>query len=229
LGIVDRILKGAIALGGKFVAQREQAFERQVFYIGKQEVPFRLREATKRSVIELTKEAREKRGLFPWDRYEWTGSGRLRLTIGGAGDLDQKQWEESSRTDLNDLMPDILDYLGRVEGIAEARRLGRVAREKLAEEESRRYWQQACARQVEEERRKSLEALAEKWWQAKRLRQFIEACEQALRNRSINNPEATSVASWVAWASQHAERIDPIANGALQGVYAEHHRQASAK
>ncbi len=107
------------------------------------------------------------------------------------------------------------------------KRLGEVVREMLAYQRARLDLMtkakalqdaQACerarqvrdkrARDLEEERRKRLDAEIAAWERATTIRMYADALETAHRERH-GDEVPTEVKEWVAWIRRHADRVDP--------------------
>jgi len=109
-------------------------------------------------------------------------------------------------------------------------------KERLAREERRRHWEAEQKRKEEERRRQEeirkaeerkrrmeeicrshLEDNSEAWFKARCLRRFIRTCEAALGKEGGPLPAGDWQQTWLTWAREHAERLDPMTNGFLEG------------
>jgi hypothetical protein len=70
-------------------------------------------------------------------------------------------------------------------------------------------------RRIEERNRGRLVESLQAWLEAKRLRWFIRACERELRREAL--PAGGWQEAWLAWAREHADRLDPMTSGFLAG------------
>jgi hypothetical protein len=180
----------------------------------------------KRTELNLMDEDKKKQGIWSSDRYSWTGTRELRLIIGsGNYDLNDRQWSDSKRRKLVDLVPEILVHLGQVE--AEGNRSRHEAEQrKLAAAERARLEQIELRKRFEEsERRKHLLTASDNWWEARRLHSFVRACQRHLANGqpTADLPEQTK--AWLDWARKQADSMDSIKAGYLRGVRQEPVRQ----
>ncbi len=78
------------------------------------------------------------------------------------------------------------------------------------EEERQRIEERNVTRLVENSRA---------WLEAKRLRRFILACEAAMGKMEIGSGGSAWPENWLAWATEHADRLDPMTNGFLETEY----------
>ncbi len=77
-------------------------------------------------------------------------------------------------------------------------------------EEHRR--QQKEAERLEKERQMfiELENQAEQWAKANRLRDYIQAVNNAAKREYISKDLKITLNAWLIWAHQHADNIDPL-------------------
>jgi hypothetical protein len=61
-----------------------------------------------------------------------------------------------------------------------------------------------------------LEENSEAWFKARRLRQFIGACDVVMRNGGGPGPAGSWPEAWLAWAREQADRLDPMTSGFLE-------------
>ncbi len=222
--ICDAVVKGIVELGGRFKAERRSGTR---LYVGKQAVTFHIREPTKRYFLDLdmADEEKQKQGYGPSDSYGWKGSGRLRFSM-SVGDLYDRTWRHSKRLSLEDQVGEIIDELARSEEEAKRARLAREERDKRwakeqaqREEEGRRIRaaEEAQEREVarEEENRARLVQKAREWKEARVLRGFIRACQRKVEAGPGLQGGRNWGKHWLAWASAHADRLDPMTNGFL--------------
>jgi hypothetical protein len=117
-----------------------------------------------------------------------------------------KEWLDSPEQILEERLSEVL------QGIAEAAgREGEWQRER--DECHRRNLEEERQREVlrrneqeEQQRRITLEQVADSWRKAQNLCDFINACEHELQ------PHTAAATEWLAWAREHAKRIDPLKN-----------------
>jgi hypothetical protein len=205
LRILDALLK-ALEAHGASVQLDPQHEHRTCVKIGEETVAFRLEEEFIRQDHVPTKT--DKPYLTP--KWDYVATGNLTFRIDEWSHNIRKTWRDGQTRRLENLLPDILKG---ILVIAEVLRTRRVARER--EEQARR---EAEARQAELERRRreeeahcqKLEDQVKRWVMSRNLRAFLGAVEdEALRRGVSANPD-TDFGRWLAWARQHADRLDPV-------------------
>lgn len=222
--ICDAVVKGIVELGGRFKPERRSGTH---LFVGKQAVTFQIREPTKKYFLglDMTDEEKWKLGYGPSDKYGWKGSGRLQFSM-FVGDLYDRTWRHSKRLSLEDQVGEIIDELARSQGEATRVRLAREERDKRwakeqaqREEEGRRIRaaEEAQEREVarEVENRARLVQKAREWRDARVLRVFILACQRKVEAVPGLQGGGNWGEHWLAWASAHADRLDPMTNGFL--------------
>jgi hypothetical protein len=205
LRILDALFK-ALEARGATVQLDPQHEHRSCVKIGAETITFRVEEEFTRQDHVPTKT--DKPYLTP--KWDHVATGNLTFHIDEWADGVRKTWRDGKTRRLEDLLPDILKgFLV----IAEALRTRRVARER--EEQARK---EAEARQAELERqrreeaarRQTLEDQVNCWVMSRNLRTFLDAVEDEARNRGVSASPDTDFGRWLAWARQHADRLDPV-------------------
>jgi hypothetical protein len=220
LCIMDAIVKAVVGMGGRFEQEKDSWCRH--FLMGKQPVWFYMTEVKKRITIdpELDEEERKARGYSSWEKYEWKGGGLLRFKITGHKYVDEQVWTETTRYKMENLVPEIIERLARVEEDGKANQEWEAEQNKIAAEKQRLRDIEWRREYEENERRKSLVETSERWHQAQKLRQFVRACERELQKK-IGLPPGTAATIWLEWARAHAARLDPIKQGYLQNLVKE--------
>ena len=67
-----------------------------------------------------------------------------------------------------------------------------------------------------ERRRERLVGGSEAWFKARRLRRFIRACEEKVRDGGGPRPAGEWPEAWLAWAREQADRLDLMKSGFLE-------------
>ncbi|WP_055410872.1 hypothetical protein [Frankia sp. ACN1ag] len=145
---------------------------------------------------------------FRWPpKYDETPTERLAIHVLGRFQHWQSEW--SDRT--GPLEERLAQILQEIELRAEAAEADRLAIEAAARER-RRQWEAAMARAKldhrEAFRAKVLEQQMAAWRHAGQLREYIAA--MAERIGSMDDAEAKAATEWLAWATEHVARVDPL-------------------
>ena len=214
LRILDAIIKGVIALGGRF--ERGPEPWRLRLFVGKEPVGFHVREAIKRLDHPFTTEEREAPGFMWRNKYDWVGSGRLRFVIERDDYICERIWEDSKKLKLEEHVGEIIEALANIEAKAKQLRAEEEIRKNEEAKQRARADEEWRCREREKQNRERLEKAADEWSKAKRLRSFIRVCDQELRIEKGDFAPDAWQARWLGWARQHADRIDPIKRGFLE-------------
>ena len=92
-------------------------------------------------------------------------------------------------------------------------RLEREELERQQLEEKRRREKLERQRLAEEKRIQDLEDQALRWERSKRLRAYIAEVKTVALTRGDDGDSRKKLDQWVVWASQHADRLDPLTHG----------------
>jgi hypothetical protein len=136
-------------------------------------------------------------------RQKVVGSGRLSVRLRTYQNrTTHTKWSETETRPLEIRLPRIAASVLRQQDVEHARDLERAEwHRQWAEEE--RVRAEAERLQVEEQaRRDRLEANAETWAKAERIRAYVHAVERA--------GSVADMKQWTSWAREHADRMDPI-------------------
>ena len=101
----------------------------------------------------------------------------------------------------------------RVAEVGKARRLKCEQEERLRHEAEQRRQEEERKRQEEVARRQRLEQEATNWAKAQQLRAYLAALKDRLHAKHGEIQSGSPADQWLAWAYQHADRLDPLANG----------------
>jgi hypothetical protein len=174
------------------------------FQIGTEVVGLSLEEKQKKirhiaTAEEIAAKRSDRRLLIPL--HDRVPAGRLVLEIadGGAG-ARQRSWADSSvqrlETVLNDVALEIF-------AAAEYGRIERLERERSRE----RGMQWLRLRQDRERRIEKLDRDVDAWEKALRIRDFLDAFEEA---KKLKGETDDTTRDWIAWARGYADEIDPL-------------------
>jgi GTP1/Obg family GTP-binding protein len=84
-------------------------------------------------------------------------------------------------------------------------------------EEERQREEMRRLKQIEDQHRQELNAMAESWRQSGNLRQFIlESVKTLASEKELSSDSAET--QWLTWACAYADVVDPLKNGELQRV-----------
>ena len=208
LRIMDALIRELERRGAKFVSVEGSKLKE--LRVDGEFIESVLMEETKR-------EERQTKEASPYGRqWEFRATGRLRFEIGQylpvAG---QRIWTDCERWSLDDRLGEIVAALFEVAANMKRWRAQREAQERQREEAARLRREEELRRQAEAGYRTNLEQQAKNWANARDLRGFIEACQDVMNRGGQLMPDGWA-ARWLAWARQHAERIDPMTNGFLE-------------
>ncbi|MFQ5899711.1 MAG: hypothetical protein ACE5JN_15890 [Candidatus Methylomirabilia bacterium] len=208
LRIMDALVKAVEARGFRLRVSEGDRPGTYVELLG-EELQVALEERTRRIDHVLTKNERERRAKWgsSWaPRWDYMPSGTLALSIkefDGTG--VRRTWQDGRRRRVEDMLNDVL--AGLAVG-AEAKRVGRLERERRLREwreEERRQVEAERRRQEEERRRQELERQAEAWAKAQLIRAYIDAVERAAVERGLPMSPDSDMGRWLQWAREQAD------------------------
>jgi hypothetical protein len=182
-------------------------------------VPLRIEEEADR--VEHVPTARE---LKERERYSWTRipshdhvlSGRLRIDIGGASQLERKSfWADRASWSLEDKLPELLR---EVAVRADELRMRREAKDRAVKQYRQAVEheeQRARARAAEAHRGKVVEEQLAHWRAAQELRQYAAAISERITaaaeaDGKVDSEALAEAGRWLAWITERANRHDPL-------------------
>lgn len=208
LRIMDALIK---ALEKRQMKVMMDTSKTEVSIIG-QKLSIKIEEPVKQRQRELTPKEHQKllEGGFVWDRYIYDPSGRLILKIDEWGSDIKKEWKDGKTEKIEDCLNDFIIGLIRC---AYGKQLRMIADEK-ARLERQKFDQERYEklRQIDEEKQelKQLEHEVAMWQKSQQIRAYVETVRQwSVEKRGPIEPES-KLAQWIAWASAHADRFDPL-------------------
>lgn len=217
LRIMDTLVKALEARGHKVEVPKTAWQKRACAVVIGEAVGMRLWERATRSERELTAEERRKPPHAIYDRYIYTPSGKLTLTLDAVWAYGvKKNWKETEDEPLEEILNEIVVGIVTAAHVARKAQEKRDKEERLRQEELLRRQDEEQRRQEEEARRKSLEVQSELWVKSQTLRAFLQACERLIVERSGGIDPGSAEAQWLIWAYSHADRLDPLRNGYLE-------------
>ncbi|MEV6572228.1 hypothetical protein [Streptomyces sp. NPDC051577] len=147
-------------------------------------------------------------------RYDYSPAERLRICVSGGSRHRADEWADTAARPLEDQLAEIVQEVGLRGEAAERTRLAdlEAAREKRLRWEA--AMEQAKIDYAEAARVQRLEAQAEAWRRAAGLAEYIDALR--LHSQTLpTGPERDEPEAWIAWASDHVQRLNPL-NGTLR-------------
>lgn len=222
--ILDAVVKG-LEERGATIADREEPTHPFHARLPNGSVTFRLFEETK-DVKELVKETPYGVDGFMCD-YEVRRKPLDKLTFDipqrypkGA----QKKWHDSRTYKIEDKISEIVEQImimpaWESESREAEEREREEADQKFEEEAKRRNAPDWLEDQVEELKAHFVEKQQE-WVKARAARDFLTACEAAMRSGSSSPPEEWQ-RLWLQWGKEWVDSIDPLTNGFLDELKSE--------
>jgi hypothetical protein len=188
------------------VKQRGDAFETTV-RVGEEDIEFRLDETVQR----VDRKAGEKdKSRYHFAEWEWVPTGRLTLRIENyRSDGVRKSWTDGGKQRLEDSLNNFVVKLVEVAERSKIYRLELEEREKERRAQEERRALAAKKREEEAARIRALNDAADKWYNARSIRAYVEAVRSTL---STISPELHDheLIEWLDWASSYADRVDPL-------------------
>jgi len=212
LRILDALFK-ALGMRGASVHLGTDRWERTYVKIANEKVQIRLEEEFRRIAHVPTKTELAAQQRSPWNRparWDYEATGRLQFQILEYTKGTRKSWADGRTQRLDEMLNDI------VKGIfitAEVLRANREAWERKERERQAELMRQAeleQQRREEEARRQELERQVNRWVVSRNLRTFLGALEEEAARQGCSAVPDSQLGVWLAWARQHADRLDPI-------------------
>jgi len=147
----------------------------------------------------------------PWirpEKYDYIPSGRLSLKIDKDSYGHRRSWNDGKKRRIEDCLNDVI--IGLIDSAfkVKSRRAENERRERERKEYERLKHEKQEAIRKERAKLNDLETVAENWHKSQKLRAFIAAVRQIADDVSIESGE--SVEDWLLWATQQADRLDPL-------------------
>lgn len=209
--IMDALLKHFESVG--WTIGFDQMWKRTFVQVDGEQVSFKLWEKVSRSEREMTKE--EKQRLYLYDRYIYTPTGVLELTIEEGVAMSQKSWSDSNRHKVEDCLGEFVLAIAQSAKALKARKQKWAEDARIRAEAERRREEEQKKREMEIQRRAALEQAASNQHRAEQIRSLVKAANAA----AIAEPELLQ--NWSIWAEEHAMRLDALRNGSLVKMMGE--------
>ena len=179
--------------------------------VGEPPVEMTLVERTARRPHVRTKEERARAEQYPsiWGRetYDYEPSGELTLGLKAPwGSRLRKTWSDGAKQRVEDLLG---EFVVGLEDAMDAWRVEHAEREReRLEEKARQKREEEAERRAEyfEALRAELDGMARRWTQAREIRSFLDAVEEAVP--ATDRGEAFR--KWLIWAGAQVDALDPL-------------------
>jgi hypothetical protein len=182
-------------------------------------IDIRLVESTKRSERVLTREELIKKESDPYfyfhNRYLYTPTGKLSIVTGYYG--SQTLCSDGKKHILEDSLNECV--IGLIKIASEMKEIrAKRAREELEWEEARLRREEGERKLREEEARfRDLLKDATDWNSSLLIKQYIDAIEKTVIGENWEIESGVKMQSWLGWAKEKGNLLDPIASGRLRG------------
>ena len=148
----------------------------------------------------------------PWmrlEKYDYLPSGKLSLKIDKDSYGYRRSWNDGKKRRIENCLNDVI--IGLIDSAfkEKSRRAENERRERERKEHEKLKHEKQEAIRKEKAKLNDLETVAEDWHKSQKLRAFIEAVRQISDEVTIGTGE--DVNDWLDWATQQADRLDPLA------------------
>jgi hypothetical protein len=151
-------------------------------------------------------ELKEEKRLFRnYPTFDYIATGEFSLIVTGAY-RDEKICKDNKKGKIEDKLNDFVIALIKRALQMKDERIRKAREEKAQREREKRRWELDALISKEKERVEVLKKQSDAWHESQKLRAFIHAARG--KYPSIN-PES-KFAKWLVWASQQADRMDPL-------------------
>jgi hypothetical protein len=205
LRIIDALVKALEHRGFRVGVSTDEKPRTQVEILG-QRLTIMLDERIKRT------EHSPKNGERYGPKWDYVPSGELRLKIDEwVGGSARKTWSDGVGAQLEGQLNSVIVGLVVIADVKRAWEQEREREEAACREAERRRILAEQARREEQQRRLLLERQAESWSKSQQLRAFIDEVERRATAKAVSTAPDSELGAWIAWARQHADRLDPLA------------------
>lgn len=213
LRIVDALLRAIEARGHQIEKDGIR------LAVNGEQIRFYIKEKVDRTEREPT--AAEKERSWHYDKWVFTPTGELTFTIDEVW-VDRKNWRDRKNKPLENQLNDIVVGIISAAEVIRVKRLEREAELRRWREEELRRQEMALRQQLHRELVAELETECKLWLESRKLKQFLQACENSLSKAGRLSTDSDE-SRWLQWARSHADRIDPLRSGGLNRVIQNHH------
>jgi hypothetical protein len=199
--------------------RRDQPVEWHLLLASRGEVvPLRIDEETERVEHVPTPQEVRAHDRNPWTQistHDHVASGRLRIDIGGASQLERKSfWADRALWSLEDKLPELLREVAvRIDELR-LRRAAKIRAEEDYRQAVEREEERARARAAEAHREKILEDHLSRWRLTQELTAYAAAVttliEAAEAEAEVSDEVIADARRWLAWIVDRADRQNPV-------------------
>jgi len=216
LRIMDSIIKALVAQGLTVGVAGDEKQSATYVEVEEERVEFEMKEDTRAVERQLTKTQLLDKRKFPWKysrpEYDHVPTGCLTILITNrgysAGIRGRFSDGTSGRLDRN--LQTVVAGLIAAGKKKHVDRLAREQQEREWEEKRRREEAEQRRREREERRWELLKRDVGEWQLAEEIRAYVNARRTHLTEGGIDVPEDGPLAKYLAWASDAADRLDPL-------------------
>jgi hypothetical protein len=188
------------------IRQRGDVFETSV-RVGEEDIEFKMDETVQRVDRKATEKDKSK---WHFPEWEWIPTGRLTLRIENyRSDGVRKSWTDGGKQRLEDSLNNFMVKLVEVAERSKIYRLELEEREKERRAQEERRALATKKREEEAARIRGLNDAADKWYNARSIRTYVEAVRSAIATIPPESQDHELI-EWLDWASAYADRVDPL-------------------
>lgn len=208
LRLMDAVLKAFEKRGHRAVAEQVNEYRKEVvLHILGERFTFRLREKTK--MVRISESEQKKDIYSSRVKYEPTGDFNLQLLRKQTG-YAETTWKDRKGNKLEEQLNEVMiELIVCVEKERNWRRQ-REENEKQQRREAAKRREEEQRRRKEEQKINELLQMVQNWDQAERIRAFMNDLRGRIQQRKGPIEEGSDLDQWVAWALNHADKIDPL-------------------
>jgi hypothetical protein len=128
----------------------------------------------------------------------------------------RKNWNDGKSKVVEDGLKEFFINLVTIADLKRQRKLETEERERRRQEERKAREELEHRRQEEQKRLQDLENQALRWTKASQLRAYVIEVEMKASRSDLPTEGLERLASWLQWAREHADRIDPLVGDVWQ-------------
>jgi hypothetical protein len=212
--IMDTLVKALETRGVDISVAKEPPFSTSVSVMG-EVIKFALNEGHNCTERKLTAAQMKEKEKHPWmystQEYDYSPNGILLLKIKNVDVMNtRKTWSDGRRQRLEDCLNSFVGGLVKAAIAIKHLRTERERRELKWQEERRQWEESERIRREEEEKMKALDREVASWHRSQQIRTYIDAVKKwAIEKYGEIKPDG-KLHQWLTWATQQADRLDPL-------------------